>query len=182
MGYVHLKNMLTCDFLTEEAKAEIKQVLEVLGQKVSTGIRTLTDEFVRIAKSKNITLYYDNEYGVDSDIFNWLPNAVVTENPPPAGVWKKVDIENGTSEKTMQETAVMMSLSQATVTFTEMLKNGEFDKKETYRIIFLTETRNGNPLKLICDRDSGGELYLNVHEVDPDNVWDDADSAWFGSN
>jgi hypothetical protein len=148
--YQNLKNMLNCDFITAEAKAEIKQVLETLEQNASTGIRSLTDEFVRIAKQKNITLYYNNEYGVDADIFNWLPNAVVTETPPPAGVWKPVDADNGTSVKVMLETAIKMSLTQAIQTFTEMLKNGDFDTKETYRIIFLTETRDGNPLRLIC--------------------------------
>lgn len=182
MRYPHLENMLTCDFITAEAKAEIKQVFEKLGEKVSTGIRSLTDEFVRIAGVKNITLYYDNEYGVDADIFGWLPNTVVTETPAPTGEWKQVDTENGTSEKTMLETAVKMSLPQAIVTFTEMVKNGEFDKNETYRIIFLTETRDGNPLKLLCDRDSDGELDLYVDDVNPGRVWDDAGDAWFDSN
>lgn len=180
--YENLINMLECPFITPETKAEIKQVLEALGQKVSTGIRLLTDEFVRIAKLKNITLYYNNEHGVDSDIFNWLPNSTVTETPPPAGVWKSVDTENGTNEKTMQESAIKMSLSQAVVKFTKMLKNGEFDKKETYRIIFLTETKDGNPLKLLCRRNSDGKLYLYVYGVYPDFVWRGAGSAWFGSN
>lgn len=70
----------------------------------------------------------------------------------------------------MQESAVKMSLSQAIVKFTEMLKNGDFDKSETYRIIFLTETRNGNPLELVCRRDSDGELRLCVCDVHPGTV------------
>jgi len=180
--YPNLINMLESPFITQETKAEIKQVLEALGQKASTGIKLLTDEFVKIARTKNIPLYYDNEYGVDADIFNWLPNAIVTETPPPTGVWKQVDTKNGTNEKTMQETAVKMSLSQAIVKFTEMLKNGDFDKSETHRIIFLTETKNGNPLKLLCNRLSGGKLSLYVIGVNPDSVWDVAGSAWFSSN
>lgn len=180
--YQNLKNMLNCDFITAEAKAEIKQVLETLEQNASTGIRSLTNEFVRIAKQKNIRLYHNNEYGVDADIFNWLPNAVVTETLAPTGVWKNVDTENGTNEKTMQETAIKISLSQAIVKFTEMLKNGDFDKKETYRIIFLTETRDGNPLELICSRSSDGKLRLYVDVVHPGSVWHDAGGAWFSSN
>lgn len=162
-------------------KAELDQLLKMAADAKTT-IRTLTDEFAKIARTKNITLYYNNEYGVDGDIFTWLPNAVVTEVLPPTGEWKPVDTDNGTSEKTMQESALKMSLSQAIVTFTEMVKNGEFDKKETYRIIFLTETKNGNPLELVCDRNSGGRLSLCVSGVLPGCVWDGAGRAWFGSN
>lgn len=162
-------------------KSELDQLLKMAADATTT-IRTLTDEFTKIARTKNITLYYNNEYGVDGDIFIWLPNAVVTETLPPTGEWKPVDTDNGTSERTMQESAVKMSLSQAIVKFTEMLRNGEFDKKETYRIIFLTETKNGNPIELYCGRYSGGELNLCVDVVHPDGVWRDAGNAWFGSN
>lgn len=144
--------------------------------------KDLIKQFTDTAKSKNIPLYYDNEYGVDADIFNWLPNAIVTETPPPTGVWKQVDTKNDTNEKTMQETSVKMSLSQAIVKFTEMLKNGDFDKSETHRIIFLTETRNGNPLRLVCRRYSGGGLDLYVYDVGPGSVWYAAGGAWFSSN
>lgn len=50
--YPNLINMLESPFITHETKAEIKQVLEALGQKASTGIKLLTDEFVRIARTK----------------------------------------------------------------------------------------------------------------------------------
>jgi len=149
--------------------------------KKSETIRDITDNFVKITKEKGITLGYSNEYGVDADIFNWLPNATVSTEPIPTGDWTKVDTK-GTPEKEMLKTAVKMSLSQAIQKFTEMLKNGEFDKLETYRIIFLTDTdTNGNPLKLYCSRNSDGKLFLSVNEVVPDYVWRVADDAWFDS-
>jgi hypothetical protein len=180
--YKNLIAMLESQFITEVTKAEIKQLLEAVGQKNFIVIRPLTDEFVRIAKQKNITMHHDNEYGVDVDIFNWFPNAIVTETQPPTGVWKSVDIENGTNEKTMSKTAVKMPLAQAIVKFTEMLKNGEFDTLKTCRVIFLTETVDDSPLMLLCLRDSDGELDLYVDGVYPDNVLHDAGYAWFGSN
>jgi DNA polymerase elongation subunit (family B) len=42
-------------------------------------IRMLTDVFVKVAKEKNIPLYYNNEYGVEENIFTWMPNAQVIE-------------------------------------------------------------------------------------------------------
>lgn len=149
-------------------------------QIVSTGIRLLTDEFVRIAKSKNIPLCYNNEYGVNSNIFEWLPGVTVSKNKAPAGSWKKVHTE-GTSGETMFKTAVKMSLSQAIVTFTEMLKNGEFDKKQrTRRVIYLTEkTSDGYSIKFICDRFRDGELGLRLSCVFSDEVWRGVDDAWF---
>jgi antitoxin component of RelBE/YafQ-DinJ toxin-antitoxin module len=150
--YQNLKNMLNCDFITAEAKAEIKQVLEAVGQKPSTGIRSLADEFVRIAKSKSIPLFYNNEDCVDADIFNWLSNATMAETPPPTGVWKKF-VKNETNTETVLENAVRMSLAQAIVKFTEMLKNNEFNKmviKTKVQIILLTiTTTDGKPFMLV---------------------------------
>jgi len=145
-------------------------------------IKDLIKNFTDTAKEKNITLYYTNEYGVDEDIFGWLPYATVSSDPVPSGNWKNVDTKNGTSEKTMLESAVKMPLAQAIQKFTEMLKNGEFDKLETYRIIFLTETKVEIPLKLYCSRRPDGKLYLNVDEVYYDSVLRDTGNAWFSSN
>lgn len=75
-----------------------------------------------------------------------------------------------------------MSRKQAIQKFTEMIRNGEFDKNETYRIIFLNETRNGVALELVCIRDSGGELSLFIYGVNPDGGWRGAGLAWFASN
>lgn len=82
----------------------------------------------------------------------------------------------------MEKSAVKMSRKQAIQKFTEMIRNGEFNKNETYRIIFLNETRNGVALGLICARYSDGELYLYVDKVDPGNRWYGADRAWFARN
>jgi hypothetical protein len=177
--------MLESPFITDETKAEIRELLEKIKNLISSKtIRNLTDEFVKIARTKKIPLYYDNQSGVDTNIFAWLPNAIVTETPPPAGQWKKVDTKKGTTEQEMHKTVVnvKMPLAQAIVKFTEMLKNGEFNKKGTYRIIFLTETRNGNPLLLMCHYCSSGVLRLLVDVGYPVSVWDDPDHVWFSSN
>ncbi len=179
--YQNLKNMLNCDFITTETKAEIKEVLEKLQQKTPTRIGSLIDEFVRITESKNITLYRNNEYSDDNGILSWLLEVTVNKNPAPKGTWKPVDATNGTVEEEAMDTAVKMPLSQAIVKVTEMVKNGEFDKKRTCRIIFLTETRNGEALKLVCSWHSNGTLDLNVSEVSPGGVWEGINDAWFGS-
>lgn len=145
-------------------------------------IKDLIKNFTDTAKEKGITLGYSNEYGVDSDIFTWIPNAEVITNPVPTGSWKMCD-ENGTRESEMLTTAVKMSLSQAIQYFTKELIAGTFDKKETYRLIFITETDvNGNSLKLWCNRRSDGKLSLCVRQVDPGNGWRDGGRAWLAGN
>ncbi len=176
--YKHLQALLLAEDTNPELKAEIKEVLA----KPNT-IRNLTDGFVSIARKKNIPLYYDNEYGVDGDIFAWLPNASVSAVPFPKGSWTSVNTESGTTEKEMLKTAQKMCLSQAVQSFTTELEAGTFDAKETYRIIFLEETdAQGNSLRLICDRRSDGELDLYVALVSPGRRWDDAGSAWLATN
>lgn len=172
--YEHLKALLDAPETSSELKAEITEVLS----KCDT-IRNLTDNFVSIARQKNIPLNYNNEYGVDGDIFNWLPNATVSTNPFPKGSWNKVDTKNSTTEKVMLETAQIMSLSQAIQCFSQELTNGTFDKLDTYRIIFLEEKNDeGVALELVCGRLSDGELHLCVDRVSPDDAWDGTDSAW----
>ncbi len=177
--YTLVKEFMNSSQCSVELKKELKELLS----KALQGVRSLTDEFVKIAKEKGITLYYDNEYGVDSDIFAWVPNATISEDELPTGNWKSVDSNNGTTEREMLTTAVKMSLSQAIQYFTKELIAGTFDKKETYRLIFITETDvNGNSLKLWCFRFSDGELNLFVDQVDPDNSWNDEGDAWLASN
>ena len=145
-------------------------------------IKQLIKNFTDACKEKGYTMYYNNECGVDKDIFDWMPDAEVTDTKIPTGDFTKVDTKNGITEEVMFKTAITLDLSQAIIKFTEMIKDGGFDKSETYRIIFLNETRNGVPLELVCDRNSGGMLVLHVREVLPDRRWGDADDAWFSSN
>ena len=52
------------------------------------------------------------------------------------------------------------------------------DGCEVDRMLYFTNSA----LKLICNRNSDGELDLCVSDVDPGNVWRDAAGAWFSSN
>lgn len=176
--YTHLQALLLAEDTNPQLKAEIKEVLA----KLNT-IRSLTDSFVKIARQKNIPLYYNTELGVDADIFGWLPSATVSSVAFPKGTWTPVDTTKGTTEKEMLKTAQKMCLSQAVQSFTAELEAGTFDVLSTYRIIFLEETdAQGNSLKLLCGRCSGGELDLYVDRVNPDAWWDDAGFAWLATN
>lgn len=146
-------------------------------------IQQLIKQFTDTAKARNIPLYYDNEYGVDEDIFNWLPNAVVSEEKHQKGTWTSVDTTKGTTEKEMLKTAQKMCLSQAIQYFTAELEVGTFDALSTYRIIFLEETgTQGNSLELICDRYSAGKFRLYVNQVHPGRGWRGAGNAWLATN
>lgn len=161
-------------------KMRSEKLNEIFNLKIEETIESLLQNFGDIAKAKNIPLYYTTQTGTDPDIEKWLPNAELSQNPTPDGLWKNVDTKNGTSEKTMLKTAQKMSLSQAIKKFTEMLEEGTFDKLETYRIIFLEEMdANGNSLELVCRRSSDGKLSLYVSKVDPVYVWNGSGRAWF---
>lgn len=145
-------------------------------------IKAISQDIKSACQEKNIPNYYTNEYGMDEDVINWHPDTESIDAIETDGKFEPVDTENGTTEEAMLKTAVKMSRKQAGKKFAEMIRNGEFDKNETYRIIFLNETRNGVPLELFCLRFSDGELRLYVDGVFPDDRWNDAASAWFSSN
>lgn len=132
-------------------------------------IRSLTDAFVDEAKKKGIPLYYNNEYGVDADIFNWLPNAQVVEGDTPKG--KITMLEKNTKEGEMVKTALKLPLSQAIERMTQAVSEGYFSKNLKWLVIYLTDTKDGVPLELVCSRDDG-KLDLGVGKVLPDGVWD----------
>jgi|GEM_PF-5116176 len=176
--YPLLHGLLNAPDTDPSLKEEIKELLV----KCST-IRNLTDAFVKITRQKNIPLYYDNEYGVDGDIFAWLPNAIVSAVPFPKGNWTSVGATKGTTEKEMLKTAQKMCLSQAVQCFTAELEAGTFDAKETYRIILLEETGvQENSLKLICHRHSDGKLHLFVYRLASGVRWRGAGGAWLATN
>lgn len=157
-----------------------KEIAKLLKLDVIETIEDKLMNFGTIARSKSIPLYFNTPSGTDPDIVKLLPDATVSTIPAPQGKWKNVDTTNGTTEREMLETAMKMSLSQAIDIFNEMLASGVFDKLETYRIIFLKEKdANGNALGLVCDRGTGGELYLCLPQVSPGRSWDDSGGAWF---
>ena len=147
----------------------------------------LIKNFTDACKEKGYILGYDNEYGVDEDIFDCIPDIEVSDKHQilPHEYFKQVDTENSTTENEMLKTAVKLDLSQAIIMFTKIIKDcdfDKFDKNKNNKIIFVNETRNGVPLKLVCRRYSDGKLYLSVSEVHPDDEWNDAGDAWFSSN
>ena len=140
-------------------------------------IRMLTDAFVVVAKEKSIPLAYDNEYGVDEDIFAWLPNAQVVEGNPGGNITM---LEKNTKESKMLITALKLPLSQAIERMTSELRGDYFSKNLKWLVIYLTNTNEaGVPLKLVCSR-SDGELYLHVRKIDPDYTWDVVDDFGVG--
>lgn len=144
---------------------ELEKLIEKYESKT---IRSLTDAFVAEAKKQNIPLYYDNEYGVDGDIFDWLPNAKVID-----GVRQKGTItmlEKNSTESEMLKTAVKLPLSQAIERMTDELRGGYFSKNWKWLVIYLTDTKDGVPLELVCDLNDD-ELRLCVRKVSPDDTW-----------
>ncbi len=131
-------------------------------------IKTLTDAFVAVAKEKNIPLYYNNEYGVEEDIFTWMPNAQVIEGDSGGSITM---LEKNTTEKEVLQTALKLPLSQAIERMTAELKSGYFSKNLKWLVIYLTDTHtDGVPLELIC-RLRVGKLDLYVLRVSPDDAW-----------
>lgn len=163
IGENHLKALLS---MSQE------QLDKTFGFKT---IRMLTDAFVAVAKEKNIPLYYNNEYGVEEDIFTWMPNAQVIEGDSGGSITM---LEKNTTEKEMLETALKLPLSQAIERMNAELKGGYFSKNLKWLVIYLTDTNtDGVPLELVCYL-SDGELSLYVYEVDPGYTWDvDGDSV-----
>ncbi len=155
--------------------------LKALVEKYEKTIRTLTDAFVAEAGRKNIPLYYNNEYGVDADIFNWLPDVRVAEGvAPKAGITM---LKKNTTESEMLKTAVKLPLSQAIERMTVAVADGYFSKNLKWLVIYLTDTKDGVPLKLLCHR-NGGKLSLIVDGVSPDDTWrvDGGNEVGFLSN
>ena len=131
-------------------------------------IKSLIKNFTDEAKKQKIPLWYSNNYGVDTDIFDWMPNAKIVEGTQNGNITM---LEKNTTEKEMLETALKLPLSQAIERMTAELKNGYFSKNLKWLVIYLTDTNSeGVPLKLICDLDVG-ELRLCVHKVRPDRTW-----------
>lgn len=156
IGENHLKALLS---MSQE------QLDKTFGFKT---IRMLTDAFVAVAKEKNIPLYYNNQYGVEEDIFTWMPNAQVVEGDPGGTITM---LQKTTTEKEMLETALKLPLSQAIERMTAELKHGYFSKNLKWLVIYLTDTNSeGVPLELICLLDDG-KLGRCVREVGPDDTW-----------
>lgn len=156
-------------------------------KKDSPSIRSLTDEFIRVVRIKNIPLFcfkysfYEHwTDGVYNKIFEWLSYATVVENPAPSGTWKIVDSKNAIKTKKVFKTAIRMTLSHAIQTFIKAVEDGEFDKNETYRTIFLKETRNDHLLHLFCSRELNSELRLGLSKIKLEGDWDSR-IGWFGS-
>ena len=140
-------------------------------------IRMLTDAFVAVAKEKHIPLYYSNQYGVEEDIFTWMPNAQVVEGDPGGTVTM---LQKTTTEKEMLETALKLPLSQTIERMTAELKNGYFSKNLKWLVIYLTDTNSeGVPLELVCNLDDG-KLRLCVGKVRSDNAWTVGDAREVG--
>lgn len=140
-----------------------------LSEKVSP-IRDLTNKFVEVAKSKDFPLFYTNEEQVDPDIFNWLPNAPsATGEVPPSNITMLP--KDGMTEGDMLKTALKLPLAQAIMKMTTELTTGYFDEKKKILIIYLTDSKDGVPLKLIGSRYGDGELYLSVSKVFGDDRW-----------
>ncbi|MCC6198596.1 hypothetical protein IT401_00005, partial [Candidatus Nomurabacteria bacterium] len=133
-------------------------------------LHSLTNAFVSVAKEKSFPLYYDNEYGVDSDIFTWPVDQTVTEGDAPKG--SITMLKKNTTERKMLKTALKLPLSQAIERMTAELTSGYFDETKKISIIYLTDVNsNGVPLMLVGYRCDDGRLYLNVNRVDPDRTW-----------
>ena len=143
--------------------------------KFNKEIQNVVNEFVVTAQEKGFPLKNGT---VDSEIFEVVPCKAVYGNNIPASSWKFVNTKKGTSEKTMFDVATKMPLVQAIAQCTQMLKNGTFDAPGTFREIFLTETRNGKPLKLCCYRYPEDLLYLHVYTVSRHRVWLVPNFAW----
>lgn len=131
-------------------------------------IRSVIEKFVVEAKKQDIPLYYTNEYGVDADIFNWLPGAVVVEGDAPIGII--TILRQNTTEGEMVKTALKLPLSQAIERMTQAVAEGFFSKNLKWLVIYLTDTKNGVPLELVCCR-GDGQLNLHVSEVASVDVW-----------
>ncbi len=156
IGENHLKALLS---MSQE------QLDKTFGFKT---IRMLTDAFVAVAKEKNIPLYYNNQYGVEEDIFTWMPNAQVVEGDPGGTITM---LQKTTTEKEMLETALKLPLSQAIERMTAELKHGYFSKNLKWLVIYLTDTNSeGVPLLLVCRLYDGG-LLLCVLGVGPGRTW-----------
>lgn len=149
--------------------------------KWTKSIRTLVETFVAEVKIKNIPLCCNNEYGVDIDIFNWLPGAEVVNGDVPKGAITM--LKKDTTEGEMLETALKLPLSQAIERMTEAVHNDYFNKNLKWLVIYLTDTKDGVPLRLICFR-RDGKLFLRVRKVSPDDFWyvDDGSEVGFLSN
>lgn len=131
-------------------------------------IKDLIKDFTDEAKRQGIPLYYINGYGVNIDIFTWMPNAQVVEGNHNSAITM---LQKNTNEKEMLKTALKLPLSQAIERMTAELKNGYFSKNYKWLVIYLTDTNSdGVPLKLVCFLRDGG-LDLCVSEVDPDGAW-----------
>ena len=145
-------------------------------------IKDLIKNFTDEAKKQGILLWYSNEYGVDTDICDWMPNAKVVNGDISENAITM--LQKATTEKEMLETALKLPLSQAIERMTAELKNGYFSKNLKWLVIYLTDTNSeGVPLKLLCHL-RGGRLRLYVNEVDPDDTWhvDGDDEVGFLSN
>ena len=167
------------------ATGKYEELAKYASKNIEKFISEVTNElasFKAAYQAKNIVSYYDNELGADRDIIKWHPDTESIDEVNIDGGFTAVDTTNGTTEAEMLKTAVKMSRKQAIAKLKKMVQDGEFDKNETYRIIFLNETKNGTPLKLICYRGSDGKLDLHVSEVYPVNGWYGAAYAWFSSN
>lgn len=177
-GTIHFESLAAYVNAPKNVREQIDKLLDLDGIE---SILTKRKRFGIIARSKNIPLYHDNETGTDDyDKYNWLPNAIVSNTPPPKGKWKQIDKKNGTNEETMLITAQKMHLYQAMDVFIQELENGTFDKKQIYRKIFLEETDIcGNRLELVCVRYPADVLRLYLLEVSLKRTWSTDDASWF---
>ncbi|MCC6198647.1 hypothetical protein IT401_00285, partial [Candidatus Nomurabacteria bacterium] len=133
-------------------------------------LHSLTNAFVSVAKEKSFPLYYDNEYGVDSDIFTWPGNLTVIDGDFSQGTITM--LEKNTTEREMLKTALKLPRSQAIERMTAELTSGYFDETKKALIIYLTDVNsNGVPLELVGRRYGDGKLNLNVNWVIPDDTW-----------
>lgn len=141
-----------------------------------TTIKSLLKTFEEKAKERNFSVW------IDPCIESWIPNAIVQSTVDNKGSWTSVDTTKGTTEKEMLKTAQKICLSQAIQSFTAELEAGTFDVKETYRIIFITETDpQGNSLRITCFRHSVDEVQLYVCQVFPGYGCHGAGDAWLAT-
>lgn len=140
-------------------------------------IKDLVKQFTDEAKAQNIQLYYTNEYGVDGNIFDWLPQAQVVEGVFPKG--SITMLKENTKESEMLKTALKIQLSQAIERMTKAVRDGYFSKNLKWLVIYLTDTKDGVPLELVCSLNDG-ELALYVDEVYSDDSWDVGDGNEVG--
>jgi hypothetical protein len=129
-------------------------------------IESLLEDFVKAANERGITNIW-----TDGDITAWFPKATVSKTVAgPSRLLRFVNaithadiIDNCKQLNAFQEFDLGDGIKRATA----LVAAGELDKKDNSGIIiYLTNRKDGTPCRLDVWRRDGGELVLDVYEVD----------------